>query len=617
MFNFNGALLAGQHDSQKERQPPSRPVPVTFPSLTPPQPSLEALPQGWSESSLATHFLNLKKPSDVSLDILRLLNVSFEAQCDFETLLSSLSNNARSFLPPKSWLDAPDLSDPESGSAAEPSVSLLSNGRRAPDRKEFYARAKEIMFNNEDAFSNLSRKPNAGPVPLRLAHFRRFWEGLDNMAYYWDNSLDEYIPPKTENLKSSNTASVESILPTAAADGNTDEAEPTGEPGSTPMEPRKKAKTVAEDDQSTTLSINSLTEVPSAAPPRPKSISSSTAMPARTAPPKVPWAHNMEPTSQKPLDLSQGSYRGNRIGNGAEMPDQYRLESVRAFLEPIAWAFGVSLVPHRRPPVLCLDNIRFPVRMNTVGWRGPADRLRARQGWMEGPLLGVQCRPDTNFGSTGNLEAESVLDTVRELGGMLLLAQERAREGRTERKAGEGRWWTTQSRWGGGPGGEVGEATGASDAQSQDGAPKAPEDMPVPQRSRLGSKDRRRPSPTEVWKTLRPSNPLWDPKVVYEAIGRNKDQDWDDIFLVSSLNHHISVLKLHIHPLYMQYLTDGTLPEKTPTDSRWSSPSLQRTRWYDLFVLEDRTEAMLGLWGIMGYLMRAQEKEQDIVMTDC
>ena len=76
--------------------------------------------------------------------------------------------------------------------------------------------------------------------------------------------------------------------------------------------------------------------------------------------------------------------------------------------------------------------------------------------------------------------------------------------------------------------------------------------------------------------------------------------------MVSSLNHHVSVLKLSIHPLYVRYLTDGFLPEETPSDPHWCSPRLQRTRWFDLFDVDDRKEAMRGMWGIMSYLMRSQ-----------
>lgn len=77
--------------------------------------------------------------------------------------------------------------------------------------------------------------------------------------------------------------------------------------------------------------------------------------------------------------------------------------------------------------------------------------------------------------------------------------------------------------------------------------------------------------------------------------------------MVSSLNHHISVVRLHVHSDYVRYITNGKLPEQTPSDPEWVSPRLQRTRWYDLFNEEDRKEAMRALWGLMSYLMRVDE----------
>jgi hypothetical protein len=165
--------------------------------------------------------------------------------------------------------------------------------------------------------------------------------------------------------------------------------------------------------------------------------------------------------------------------------------------------------------------------MSSVAWQAPQDRAKARHGYMEGPVLGLQCRADTGFGLTGNLKKQSTLDAVRELGGLLLLAQERAREGKSERRGGEGRWWTTKERWGGGPGGEVGETIGTTEILSTAAAPKL-EEKPV-ERNRDGSKARRKPSPAEIWKTLRPGNPLWDPKVTYQAIGKDKSVEWDDV----------------------------------------------------------------------------------------
>ncbi|KAH9864549.1 hypothetical protein J1614_010484 [Plenodomus biglobosus] len=612
MFSFSGNLLAGQHDTQKARSPPSKPIPVTFPCLQPPVPSATSPPASWQEpgTGVTAQLLRLKKPSDVTRDTLATLNITFQPVCDFDTLFSSLPGDAHLHLPPKAWLDPPTEDQTPPIAPLGVDAPLLSNSRKAPEQREFYARVRELYFSNGDAFSTLTRKANGSQAPLRLAHFRKFWEGLDNLAYYWDTSLDMYTPPPNDAGR--DYRSMEQVSVPESADStdhvmisqNKDSTSWEGLESLTDNEPRKKAKTQATTDKTATDSteMNGFGNVLTASPA--SSNMPSRVLPARNAPSKVPWSTTRQDHTPS-TDSARGSYSGYRIGNGAEMPDQYRIDCVRAFIEPIAWAFGVTLSPHRRPPVLTLGHVRFPVRMSSVAWRGPLDRAKARQGWMEGPIIGVQCRADVNFGKSGDLEAESILDTVRELGGLLLLAQERAREGQTEKRAGEGKWWATKERWGGGQGGEVGETTEATSIAVKSATAQPDE---VVQRNRDGSRARRKPTPVEVWKTLKIGNPLWDPKVVYEAIGKDGSSDYDDVFMVSSLNHHISIIKLQVHRFYLQYITEGKLPEDLRTGTDWCSPKFQRTRWFDLFSIEDRTEAMRGIWGVMSYLMRAKKQ---------
>lgn len=76
------------------------------------------------------------------------------------------------------------------------------------------------------------------------------------------------------------------------------------------------------------------------------------------------------------------------------------------------------------------------------------------------------------------------------------------------------------------------------------------------------------------------------------------------IFMVSSVNHHISIIKLTIHDEYTDCLTSGKLPDPLPTDPEWSRPKLQRSQWFDLFEEEQRVKAFQGLWGIMTYMTR-------------
>ena len=82
------------------------------------------------------------------------------------------------------------------------------------------------------------------------------------------------------------------------------------------------------------------------------------------------------------------------------------------------------------------------------------------------------------------------------------------------------------------------------------------------------------------------------------------------------MNHHISLLRFRIHPAYLEYITEGKLPVETPAEADWCSPKLQRTRWFDLFNIDDRTEAMRGVWGIMSYLMRAEKKSHEDAVSN-
>ena len=73
--------------------------------------------------------------------------------------------------------------------------------------------------------------------------------------------------------------------------------------------------------------------------------------------------------------------------------------------------------------------------------------------------------------------------------------------------------------------------------------------------------------------------------------------------MVSCLYHHISILRLDVHPLYLEYLIAGRVPSEQPNKT-WFKPKVHRTQWFDLLVGEDRAEAFRGLWGVMSFMMR-------------
>lgn len=76
------------------------------------------------------------------------------------------------------------------------------------------------------------------------------------------------------------------------------------------------------------------------------------------------------------------------------------------------------------------------------------------------------------------------------------------------------------------------------------------------------------------------------------------------VFLVSCVFHHVSILKLTVHDAYTDYLTTGVMPNPEPKEEDWSMPRLDRTSWYDLLDMMNRVEAFRIIWGVMEYLNR-------------
>jgi hypothetical protein len=76
--------------------------------------------------------------------------------------------------------------------------------------------------------------------------------------------------------------------------------------------------------------------------------------------------------------------------------------------------------------------------------------------------------------------------------------------------------------------------------------------------------------------------------------------------MISSINHHISILHLRVHKRYLDVLTNGSsaiIPE-SDSDQPWHVLKLQRTRWYDILDGADRVEALKGVWALFHYQVR-------------
>ena len=298
----------------------------------------------------------------------------------------------------------------------------------APDavkRKEFDERLAELRLDNDTGIRVITRTTKPGSVKPRIAYARKFWEGVESVAQYWDTSVDQYYeaPITTtehdgeKGAKRQRTDSKPSVLNLQTRSSQTNSADPL----------------------LTQLFANDIPNV---------DVDNTTAVASETPlPPDCPQQTHMR-------------YKGRRTAAGSDMPDQFRADMVRGFVQCTFHPFGTQTAPPRQMPMVRINKLNVPVRQTAAVYRVPRDRLRARQGFLQGPVITIQCRPEIDFQAetldAKQRESKSRLDAIRELGGLLQLAQERQRQGKTEERPGEGQWYTTTRRWGGGSGDEVG-----------------------------------------------------------------------------------------------------------------------------------------------------------------
>lgn len=391
-------------------------------------------------------------------------------------------------------------------------------------------------------------------------------------------------------------------------------------------------------------------------------------------------------------------YKGRRISTGSAMPSAHRDETVSGLIQAVVWAFNCQVRTPNLPPRLSLGNLLFPVWQSFIVGRVPREKELGRRGVLEGPVLGACCRVETNFhddrkesGKAGDGRRgrrtidvdekwKEILDLAREVGVMLLLAQERAREGKEEVKPGQGKWWTDTPRWGGGTGGlmenealterpldeekmmsmlpenptpdepmaepspkptDSATTSGPEHAQhpSTLSKRKANADIPIgtPGSGSAQHQKRSQRTKAEKWNTLRPGPGIWDPKMRYTRIGKpspshrpsnphapsataaggaeaeEEETKEDEIFTVTSINHHVALLNLRVSERYLAWLAgaaeegEGESAPDPAEQGRLAKKQgliLKRTRWFDLFHEGDRVEFVEGLWRVVGWLMR-------------
>ncbi|KAF7542827.1 hypothetical protein G7Z17_g11243 [Cylindrodendrum hubeiense] len=305
-----------------------------------------------------------------------------------------------------------------------------------------------------------------------------------------------------------------------------------------------------------------------------------------------------------------------RTGPGSAMPAEYRNSLMTAFIKLVAYDFGCSVAPARLEPRLHLSSSEEPHQSRKTYcpsgclfiFQSPMTREAARAGAVYGPVAAVSTRGTTDF-TTPDMETAQSLDLAREIVAALITAQHRAREGKTEKRFGDGQWWTTEKRWGGGIGGPIGREADKDAVQGDKDAKPSDSEGPV------SKKPRKNMSIYDNYRMVRPPASTWDRKATYEAIGKVQGAGYDDIFVVSSLFHHVSILRVRV-PNRLLEVMDG-VAEPDLTKRSWGKVEAWRSPWYDLFLADQRLEAMKLVWAMMAYQMRKNtEADGDVNMTN-
>ncbi|KAL5354241.1 hypothetical protein ACLOAV_000328 [Pseudogymnoascus australis] len=480
-----GAAPGPPADPAQQGQPHEvpPPTPVRFPSVLPRAPGTASPPP--EDIPLRTYLRGIQRPADIKLSHFEALGLHIIPDAPVTSLLPDPS-----FLPPSSWsTPLPPPSDIEIDLDETPPTppALLNNGRPTPGRTTYNERMKELSTPNSAAFRTVRRLPAApgSPAP-RLGNAYEFFKNLELISGFWvDTSLEG------------------------------------PEPLATDVDP--------------------------------------------------------EPVHQR-IHI--------RSGTGSQTPPDFRAALLAAFVKLVAYDFGCNVSLPRVEPRLHIGPSTatppnsnfpnssppssFPTNISFV-YRTPTDRLSARGGIVEGPLAALSARHATSF----DKPLDELLDLARETAALFVAAQQRNREGREEQKpdpADPAKWWCFKPRWGGGPGGPIGKEEGmamgpptaassadaaaaatappptAAAAPSTDAAagarPSLPRTNSHPPPKRRAT--RKTTSLYDAYRQLRPPSTTWDRKARHQCIGRTPGAEWDDVFLVSCLNHHVAISRARV-----------------------------------------------------------------------
>ncbi|KAL9602109.1 MAG: hypothetical protein Q9219_002105 [cf. Caloplaca sp. 3 TL-2023] len=263
---------------------------------------------------------------------------------------------------------------------------------------------------------------------------------------------------------------------------------------------------------------------------------------------------------------TETKYTGRRFGAPHEMPPSYREDTILAFLELAIWPFRCSILSPRSAVnrKLLFQHTRYLPIQGVLSHicHNTTDRIKARRGVLEGPLMGLHCRNTTTFRKEGERAGEGkeeVLDLLFEVGEAILVAQKRAREGKKEeegedevgQRTRKERFWVEKGRR------HLGEVGGGKqDRETDEWAKKeimnTLEDKEQPMQgvescpftttttTSTGeepctgvSRKRKLRAHTQAYLDVKPPESTWETKMEYKMIGKDKGKGVDNVCRLS------------------------------------------------------------------------------------
>ncbi|KAJ9611956.1 hypothetical protein H2200_003551 [Cladophialophora chaetospira] len=619
MFGGSWGVVApgGENLVDRERNPPPKPIPLEFPSYIPPKRE-----NPLSEKHLKTvcqSLASIRRLADIHDSHLSHLNVRLEQDVSLSAIVVDKRFEAR-----------PLLYD-----------------------SDLTAMLAELEVDNEDAYREILRLPPLeGHKKPRLAYSRNFFASLEDMSRYWDASKDNYYEVESKEGEDSSKDKLQVI-----------EANVRHVPRSSDIEMAGTAQNEQEMQRKNTVLLQS-----------------------GSADSNITTDTTELPTRPKMKQV----YKGNRLGSGEQMAAGTRVAAIRNLLKMAVHKFSCrdyDVNPRER---LRIRNINVPaVSYNFCVAKLPADPKLLRSRMVEGPVMAVHCRNEVRFksregllGPTSDFVGEK-FDLFREIGGMLMLAKQRAREGSTlSKEPREDQWWAIKRRWGGG---ETKWGQIASEVLEDDDPSWNPEERRLQMEKREKEEEDRKKAESaavadlknlkpedlmsnpltpsserpkkkkksgddggiskdkaeykdgkrlvyvpplrrkwyQEWLRIRPNGPCWDEKIIFRTVGKPGESegppDWDDIYMISSANHHACILKMSVHESYLEWLETGqasSAAREGPSAEGSGSKQqqvlyLSRSSWYDLFDITQRKELLTGIWRVLSWINRNEVPKEE------